>query len=306
MDKRSRRKAFLRKYFILFRLKTMFIYIFPTTLGFATSAATGGSMPGYKIACMYLGFLCGSFFSSSLNFYADVESDRLHNDMYKGDLHMSDQPFATGEMGKRETVLLFLLTGLGCVGFSLLVNIQFTIFMVASVLVLGVLYSHPWFRFKNRPILDIVTNAAGAVILLIAGWKAVNPATWPPAWPLVFGFLFSATLYMPSMANDVPFDEAAGFRTSGVVFGAKRTIDAMIPMCVLMVPVTAISLILPAPGIFKLFLVLALPGAIVFTIGMHLLWRPPHIRFNAGLLVYPILGMLIFYFVYGVHAVLDL
>jgi hypothetical protein len=38
---------------------------------------------------------------------------------------------------------------------------------------------------------------------------------------------------------------------------------------------------------------------------MHLLWRPPHIRFNAGLLVYPILGMLIFYFVYGVNAVMD-
>jgi len=305
MDKRARLEAFLHKYYILFRLKTMFIYIFPTTLGFACSAATGGTMSGWDIAFMYLGFLCGSFFSSSLNFYADVESDRLHNDMYKGDLHMSDQPFATGEMSRLETVLLFTLTGVGCVVFSLLVNLEFAIFMILSVFVLGILYSHPWFRFKNRPILDVVTNAAGAVILLIAGWKAVNPSTWPPIWPLVFGFLFSATLYMPSMANDVPFDEAAGFRTTGVVFGAKRTIDAMIPMCMLMLPVTIISLILPAPGIFKLFIALAFPGAIIFTIGMHLLWRPPHIRFNAGLLVYPILGMLIFYFVYGVNAVID-
>ena len=54
MDKRARLDAYLRKYFILFRIKTMFIYIFPTTLGFACSAATGGSMPGYKIACMYV------------------------------------------------------------------------------------------------------------------------------------------------------------------------------------------------------------------------------------------------------------
>ena len=109
MDRRARLEKFLHKYYILFRLKTMFIYIFPTTLGFATSAATGGSIPGYKIALMYLGFLCGSFFSSSLNFYADVESDRLHNDMYKGDLHMSDQPFATGDMSGLETVLLMSL-----------------------------------------------------------------------------------------------------------------------------------------------------------------------------------------------------
>ncbi len=305
MDRRARLEAFLRKYYILFRLKTMFIYIFPTTLGFAVSAAAGGNMAGHEIAFMYLAFLCGSFFSSSLNFYADVESDRLHNDMYKGDLHMSDQPFATGDMGRLETALLFTLSGLGCIGFSLLVNLQFTIFMLASVLILGVLYSHPWFHFKNLPVLDIVTNGVGAVVLLIAGWKAVNPATWPPAWPLVFGFLFSATLYMPSMANDVPFDAAAGYRTSGVVFGAKRTIDAMLPMCALMLPVVVISLMRPAPGIFKLFVVLAYPGAIVFTAGMRLLWRPPHIRFNAGLLVYPILAMLVFYFVYGVNALVD-
>lgn len=304
MERESRLRKSLRKYFILFRIKTMFIYIFPTTLGFACSAATGGTLPWYDIVFMYLGFLCGSFFSSSLNFYSDVESDRLHNDMYKGDLHMSDQPFATGEMGKVETFMLFLLTGAGCVVFSFLVNVQFATFMIISVLVLGILYSHPWFRLKNRPFLDIATNAAGAVILLIAGWKAVNPETWPPIWPLVFGFIFSATLYMPSMANDVPFDEAAGFRTTGVAFGAKRTIDAMIPMCALMIPVVIISLVLPAPGIFKLFLVLALPGAVVFTVGMHLLWRPPHIRFNAGLLVFPILGMLIFYLVYGIYAVL--
>ena len=282
----------------------MFIYIFPTTLGFACAAAAGGNMPGYKIACMYLGFLCGSFFSSSLNFYADVESDRLHNDMYKGDLHMSDQPFATGEMGRLETVLLFLLTGLGCIGFSLLVNRQFALYMGISVGVLGILYSHPWFRFKNRPILDIVTNAAGAVLLLIAGWKAVTPTTWPQFWPLSFGFVFSATLYMPSMANDVPFDEAAGFRTTGVVFGAERTIDAMIPLCALLVPITVYNFFLPIVWPFKLFFALALPGAIVFTIGMRLLWKPPHIRFNAGLLVYPILGLLVFYFVYAVNAVL--
>jgi 4-hydroxybenzoate polyprenyltransferase len=305
MDIRSRLDAYLRKYYILFRPKTMFIYLFPVTLGFAASAETGGSLRGYKIALVYMSFLCGSFFSSTLNFYADVESDRLHNDMYKGDMHMSDQPFVTGEMGKVETALLFLLSALGCIAMSLAVNLRFAFFLVGGIMVIiGLLYSHPWFRFKNRPVLDIATNASGAVILLIAGWKAVNPSTWPPVWPMVFGFIFSATLYIPSVANDVPFDEAAGFRTSGVVFGAKRMIDAMIPLCLLLIPVAVINFLLPVGWLFKLFFVMALPGAIVFTVGMRLLWRPPHIRFNAGLLVYPILGLLIFYFVYGVNAVL--
>jgi 4-hydroxybenzoate polyprenyltransferase len=302
MDLRSRLSVYLQKYYILFRLKTLFIYIFPLTLGFAAAADGGGAIPGYKIALMYLGFLCGSFFSSSLNFYADAPADRLHNDMYK-DQAISNQPFVTGEMGGLETVLLFTLSGVGCVVFSLLVNLYFAVFMLGSVVVLGILYSHPWFRLKAKPILDILTNAAGACVLLIAGWKAVDSATWPPIWPLVFGFLFASTLYIPSVANDVPFDAAVGFRTSGVVFGAKPLLNVMIPICVLMIPVAVINFIVDQSWLFKLFIAMALPGAMVFTAGMHLLYRPPHIRFNTALLVYPIAGLLLFYFVYGVNAI---
>jgi len=304
MDWRSRLEGYLSKYARLFRVRTMAIYIFPMTLGFAAAAEGGGDAPGYRVALAYLGFLCGSFFSSTLNFYADVESDRLHNDMYKGDLHMSDQPFVTGEMGKVETALLFILTGLGCVLFSFLAGVQFGIYMVASVGLLGILYSHPWFRFKNRPVLDIVTNATGACVLLVAGWKLLQPETWPPPWPLVYGFLFASTLYMPSVANDVPFDAAAGFRTSGVVFGAERLLKAMIPMCALLVPVAVVNYVVPQSWLFKLFIALALPGAIAFTFGMHILYRPPFIRFNAGLLVYPLAALVVFYFIYGLNTVI--
>jgi 4-hydroxybenzoate polyprenyltransferase len=297
--------AFLQKYIRLFRIKTTCIYLFPVVLGFAGAADGGGNIAPYKIAFVYLAFFCGSFFSSSLNFYEDVESDKLHNDMYKGDLHMSDQPFVTGEMGRRETILLFILTALGCIGFSLLVNWQFAVFMIGSIFfVIGILYSFHWFRFKNRPVLDILTNAAGACLLLVAGWKAVQPTTWPPWGPIAFGFLFSATLYMPSMANDVPFDEAAGFRTSGVVFGIKHILDAMIPMCLLLIPVGIINFFLDESWLFKLFIALALPGAIVFTVGMHILYHPPQIRFNAGQLVYPLAALVLFYFVIGVNLAL--
>jgi len=306
MESEKSTRSVFQKYARLFRIKTTIIYLFPVILGFAGAAAGGGRIAAYKIALIYLAFFCGSFFSSTLNFYEDVESDRLHNDLYKGDAHMSDQPFVTGEMGKVETILLFALCAAGCIGFSFLVNLQFAAFMIGSIfVVIGILYSFHWFRFKNRPVLDIITNASGACLLLVAGWKAVQPSTWPPWGPLAFGFLFSATLYMPSVANDVPFDEAAGFRTSGVVFGQKRLIDTMIPMCFLLVPVAIINFFLPQSWLFKLFVALALPGALVFTLGMHILYRPPHIRFNAGLLVYPLTALVIFYFVYGVSVALE-
>ncbi|MFW6113661.1 MAG: UbiA family prenyltransferase [Actinomycetota bacterium] len=303
MDLRKRLDVYLRKHYILFRLRTVFIYIFPLTLGFAAAADGGATMSGYKIAFMYLAFICGSMFSSSLNFYADAPADKLHNDMYK-DQPISNQPFATGEMGDLETILLFLVTGAGCIFFSFMVNFQFAVFMLGSVVILGILYSHPLFRFKARPILDIATNAVGACVLLIAGWRAVDPTTWPPIWPLIFGFFFSATLYIPSMANDAPFDEAVGFRTSGVVFGTKRMLDSMIPLCVILAPVAVINFVVDQSWLFKLFIAIALPGAIVFTIGMRLLYRPPHIRFNTALLVYPLAAMLLFFFVYGVNAII--
>jgi 4-hydroxybenzoate polyprenyltransferase len=305
LDWRSRLQPYLQKYAKLFRARTTVIYLFPVVLGFAAAADGGGEVRGYKILAAFAAFFCGSFFSSSLNFYADVESDRLHNNMYKGDSHMSDQPFVAGEMGKAETIILFLLSGIGCILLSLAVSLRYAAFMVGGIIVvIGILYSHPWFRFKNRPVLDIVTNATGACILLVAGWKIVQPSTWPPVWPIVFGFLFSATLYIPSVANDVPFDEAAGFRTSGVVFGAGKLLYTMIPFCLALIPVAVVNFIVPQSWLFKLFIALALPGAIAFTIGMHLLYRPPHIRFNAGLLVYPLLALLLFYFVYGLNAAL--
>jgi 4-hydroxybenzoate polyprenyltransferase len=305
MESKDGPRAIFQKYAKLFRIKTTTIYLFPVILGFAAAADGGGDIAGWKIPFVYLAFFCGSFFASSLNFYEDVESDRLHNNMYKGDLHMSDQPFVTGEMGKVETILLFALTALGCAAFSFLVNVPFAIFMIGGIfVVIGVLYSFRWFRFKNRPVLDIATNAAGACLLLVAGWKAVQPSTWPPWGPIVFGFLFSATLYMPSMANDIPFDAAAGFRTSGVVFGMKAILNAMIPLCVLLVPVAIINFVLPISWLFKLFIGLALPGALAFTAWMHILYRPPQIRFNAGQLVYPLAILVIFYFVYGLQLVL--
>lgn len=286
------------------RPKTMMIYIFPLTLGFAAGMRYSNHVAWWRILCAYLSFLLGSFFSSTLNFYADVDSDKLHNDMYK-DQPISHQPFVTGEMGKVETPLLFAIATLGCIGFGLLVGYQFAIFIFISIyFTLGILYSHPWFRFKDKPVLDVVTNAASAVMVLIAGWKLASPTTWPPVIPLVFGFIFSSTLYLPSVVNDIPFDEAAGFHTSGVVFGAKRCLNAMIPLCGLLTVAAVLTLIGPYGWQFKVFVAGALPGAIVFTWGMHLLYEPPHIRFNAGLLIYPLFLMLIFYLAYALQKAL--
>lgn len=301
-------RKYASKYVRLFRLKTMLIYLFPLVLALSAGLdmiqdGTAKAVPHSWVTVLfaYIAFFLGSFFSSTLNFYVDVQSDKVHDGLYKADRDISQQPFVTGEMSRLETVLAFTISGLGCVVFSLLVNLRFAAFMVGAVLLLGVLYSHPWFSFKSKPVLDIATNATGAVLILCAGMAIVS-FDLPPIQPVVFGWLFSANMYMPSVANDAPFDKAAGYRTSGVVFGQKRLINAMIPVTVLCAAAgiwAAFSSSLNWQ--YRLFNGLGIFGAIGFTVLMFALYHPPHIELNTNLIIYPLALMLLFYFVLGIY-----
>lgn len=301
MDKMRR---YVSKYLGLLRPKILVLFIFPLTLGFAASVDYVNGLEGWRIACAYLSFVCGSFFGSTLNFFSDVEADKLHTDLYK-DLPLSEQPFATGEMGKVETPLVFAVSAMGCIGFGLLTGFWFAVFMVSATMLLGVLYSHPWFQWKAKPVLDVLCNSAGPAVILIAGWNISRPADiWPPLLPALFGALLAMNIYLPTVGNDIPFDEAAGYRTSGVVFGAKRLVDAMIPVCVIMAVVAVLILVGDYQWQFKLFAAGGLPAMIAYTVTIRVLFKPPQAEFNPGLLVYPVTALTLFYFVYALSTAL--
>jgi 4-hydroxybenzoate polyprenyltransferase len=296
------------KYIRLFRLKSTLIYLFPFVLALSVGIQQtnqGAARPAvppytwYTVLFAYLAYFCGSFFSSTLNFYADVPADRVHDGLYK-DQDISKQPFVTGEVSKTQGIMMMAVLAAGCVAFSLLVNWRFAVFMIGAVLLLGVLYSHPWFRFKEKPVLDIVTNATGAVLILVAGMAIVS-SDYPPAIPMIFGWLFSAAMYMPSVANDVPFDEVAGYRTSGVVFGQRRLVLAMIPMMVLLVPVGiwgALSSSLNWQ--YRLFCLLGTGAAVLATLTVYILFNPPHIELNPDIYLVPLALLLGLYFVVSI------
>ena len=294
------------KYIRLFRLKSTLIYLFPFVLALSVGIQQvndGIAHPVHytwvTVLFAYLAYFMGSFFSSTLNFYADVPADALHDGLYK-DQDISKQPFVTGEVSKAEGWVVMGITGVACVVFSFLVNWRFAVWMLGAVLLLGVLYSHSWFRFKEKPVIDVVTNATGAVLILIAGMAIVS-ADYPPAIPMIFGWLFSAAMYMPSVANDVPFDKAAGYRTSGVVFGQKRLVYAMIPIVAVLVPVGiwgALSTSLNWE--YRLFCFLGTGAAILAAVTVWLLFNPPHIELNPDFYLVPLAALLLLYFVVSI------
>jgi len=294
------------KYIRLFRLKSTLIYLFPFVLALSVGiqqVQQGIAEPVHyswvTIMFAYFAYFAGSFFSSTLNFYADVPADKLHDGLYK-DQDISKQPFVTGEVTKAQGWVVMGLTGTACVVFSFLVNPRFAAFMLGAVLLLGVFYSHPLFRFKEKPVIDIVTNATGAVLILIAGMAIVSN-DYPPLIPIIFGWLFSAAMYMPSVANDVPFDEAAGYRTSGVVFGQKRLTYAMFPTVAVLVPVGiwgALSTSLNWE--YRLFCFLGTGAAILAAVTVWLLFNPPHIELNPDFYLVPLAALLLLYFVVSI------
>jgi len=291
--------ARLRKYWTLLRIKIALSYFFPMALGFAVAADANPNIAWWKVPLGFLAFFCAWFFASTLNFYADVEADREFDGKFK-DMDLSKQPFVTGEMGKVETWLAFGLAAAGCVGLSLAVGYRFAIFNIGFMLVIGVLYSHPWVRLKARPVTDILCNVTGMGFSLLAG-LALGGSGLPPVAFLVWGGLFITVMYIPTVVNDVPFDEAAGLKTSGVFFGASRLLYFMVPLALVMIPV-GVLVVLNASAAWEYRWIAALgtPLTMAGTAVIFYLWHPPHIELNPDVVLYPMDLAIVALIVYGV------
>jgi 4-hydroxybenzoate polyprenyltransferase len=291
--------AGLRKYWVLLRIKISLAYFFPLAFGFAIAADADPHIAWWKIPVGFLAYFCASFFASTLNFYADVASDRQFGGKFK-DMDLKQQPFVTGEMGLLETWLVFIVSGVACVALSLAVNYRFAIFIVGFALVVGLLYSHPWFRLKARPVTDILVNVVGMGFALLAGLSIGGQHYLPPVLFLVWGGLFVTVMYIPTVVNDVPFDEAAGYRTSGVFFGPSRLLYAMAPLALAMIPIGVLVAIDSSfTWQYRVVAAIGTPLTLAGTAVIFYLWRPPRVELNPNIVLVPMDLAILALVIYG-------
>jgi 4-hydroxybenzoate polyprenyltransferase len=103
----------------------------------------------------------------------------------------------------------------------LLMPAVFTVILVVS-LALGIGYSVEPVRFKRRPVLDVLSNAAGnGVLNTLAGWVAVG-APLEHLEILVPYPLAVASVHLMTALADINGDRSGGMRTSGVALGRRR------------------------------------------------------------------------------------
>lgn len=287
-----------RKYWMLLRIKISLIYLFGLAFGFSIAADANPDIAWYRILFAIIAFFCASFFASTLNFYADVEADREFTGRFK-DTDLSGQPFVTGDMGRLETALAFSLSAAGCVLFSLLAGYRFAVFMIGFGVVIGLLYSHPWFRLKAHPLTDILCNITGMTFTLLAG-LSLGVDYLPPVLFLVWWALFVTVVYIPTVVNDVPFDRQAGYRTSGVVFGAARLLYSIIPLTVAMAVPGILVAISDTAWQYRLLAGLGTALAVAGVAVVLYCWKPPYIDLDPNWVLVPMNLFIVFFFTYGI------
>jgi 4-hydroxybenzoate polyprenyltransferase len=202
------------------RIPAWYIGLLPFSVGFVLTASTYSNLGILTFILAILSFLAAGSFTLAINFYSDKEVDKLH-DGKKKDIDLRAQPFVTGELSKREgMIFLLILFFLSLIGF--MVNFRYGV-MLLIILILGIIYSINPFRFKGKPILDIIVNVGGVVISFFLGMNLQDLVL--PHVSLVLWVIFnSANSYLLLAISDFKFDKKMSIMTTAVYLGIEKSL----------------------------------------------------------------------------------
>jgi len=106
--------------------------------------------------------------------------------------------------------------------FALFVSLLFTLFVIICI-ILSILYSAPPFRLKERPGLDLLTNAiASGILCTMAGWVINKPILeFPFLWGII-SFFGVGAIYIPTTIIDFEPDVKKGVKTIATYIGKRK------------------------------------------------------------------------------------
>jgi 4-hydroxybenzoate polyprenyltransferase len=155
-----------------------------------------------------------------INFMADAEIDR--QSPVTKDVVMAKQPFAAGTLSKRQGAIIALILAVG--GLFVSWHVSPSVFAVGcGLLILATAYSYPP-RFKEVPLLDVLTNGAIVTLCYIAGWVAFQPISAISPYPVIWIFFLVSATYLLTVLIDVSSDRESGVRSTGVAFGESTVV----------------------------------------------------------------------------------
>lgn len=149
-----------------------------------------------------------------LNQIIDIESDRVNKKLFL----LSDGHIKI-VYAWIEVVILFILAWLLAIPYSF----QFKLILLFSM-ILGILYSLPPFKFKGRPIFDLLSNAIGyGVIAFSLGWVTGVPFSRSTLIYSLPYFFAVGAVFINTTIPDIKGDEQANEITTGLFLGEKTS-----------------------------------------------------------------------------------
>ncbi|MEW6685958.1 MAG: UbiA family prenyltransferase [Candidatus Edwardsbacteria bacterium] len=165
------------------------------------------------LTLIFYSALMGSIYI--LNQIYDLETDRLNKKLF-----LLVDGYVKPSAAKAE---FFILAVLSLIASFFLFPFSFFLFICLSLL-LGILYSLPPFKFKSRPILDLLSNALGyGGVAFMIGWLSLSKFSWGgliSSIPYIFAV---GGVYAQTTLPDIEGDRLSKNITTGVWLGFKKT-----------------------------------------------------------------------------------
>jgi geranylgeranylglycerol-phosphate geranylgeranyltransferase len=178
---------------------------------------------------LVIGTVIGSYFLGLATYvYNDLTDFEVDN------INKTNRPSVTGKKTKPQ--LLTIVCIMFGIGLSLTAFINYYTLCISSLFtILGIVYSHPRFKLKDKFLLKTVVTAAGAALLSLLGGAAVADLSLPILYTSSSFFIFYFILSPLGDIGDIKGDRAAGRRTFPIVIGMKATLLIMLSVpCIIM------------------------------------------------------------------------
>lgn len=173
--------------------------------------------PVWSLLTLFLMVFACLGFGFSINYISDVEEDRLSS--------WKSNPVATGEIGRREALLISISLAFAGIAMSTLFGPK-TFVLYTFLVGLYAIYSLPPIRLKTRFMWDVLTHGffAGVGLLVLPFIAYDAPITASHYGVFVAIFILSMLTELRNHIRDYEGDKAAGQRTTAVVLGKERTL----------------------------------------------------------------------------------
>ncbi|MDQ4056596.1 MAG: UbiA family prenyltransferase [Thermoproteota archaeon] len=207
------------------KMRTAPIYCFPVATLITIIMGAQENIDPFLV----IGTVIGSYFLGLATYvYNDLTDFEVDN------INKTNRPSVTEKKTKAQ--LLTIVCIMFGIGLSLTAFINYYTLCISSLFtILGIVYSHPRFKLKDKFLLKTVVTATGAALLSLLGGAAVPNTSLPILYTSLSFFIFYFILSPLGDIGDIKGDRAVGRRTFPIVIGMKATLLIMFSVpCIIM------------------------------------------------------------------------